>query len=160
MTDTREYRAYSPRQVERLLQNYLSFRSSQITPSASSNESQVEYWTYVTPGHERPLGYTPKQSPYPFMVPKNASSPINGKQKARQLEDIVVSMCDLEESLPSLSDDYLELIYKHYLFQSHTIQDLCTEQNTTSRGSMRNKCFRALRALTSHMNGEDERAHK
>lgn len=143
-----------------MLGNYLTYQASRISASASAPNGGTDYWSTTKTKHERPLGYTPDQAPYPFMTKQHASIPIDGKRKAQMNEEIIVSMIDLEQGLKYLTDEYLSLIYKHYLFQTHTIQDLCNEQGVTSRGSMRNKCYRALCALTRYMNNGGPRERK
>jgi len=77
---------------------------------------------------ELPFGMTRTDTnPWPFREPRHAKPPRDGKAKASQMETIWVSMLDLERGLSKLSDDELSLLYKYYLFQTHTLEELAVE---------------------------------
>lgn len=97
---------------------------------------------------ELPLGLTTNDPrPWPFHEIHHAKPPRDGKARAKSIQEIHVSMIDIEVALRALTDDDLELIYKYFLLQSHTLEELCAERKNYSRGSMLLRCRRAVGRL-------------
>lgn len=138
---------YTPTNVERLLRSYLDIRETLET------RGQILPDLYITKPQARsldrlPFGQTPNGKAWPFMEPQRAKSPVDGKRQARQMEELHVCCLDIEEALKKVTDDDLELIYKHLILQTHTLDDLVAERKLTSRGSMRQRVHRAVERLT------------
>jgi hypothetical protein len=100
---------------------------------------------------EVPLGMTRNGSPWPFLEPRGARSPRDGKRKAKQILEIHVSMLDLENGLRALTDEDLALIYRYLLFQTHTLEQLCAEWGTKDVPSMYHRIMRAVDRLVFNM---------
>lgn len=145
---------YSPEEVTFLLGYYLEFKSNQLSPTTIPEDPSIigEYKTVNKYKHEMPLGHKHSDYPWPFMVKRHAPTRVDGKRRAIKSQDIVVAMIDLEEGLCALTDNYLELIYKYYMFESRTLQELAHEQGLSHPSTVLRRCERALRQLTKHMN--------
>lgn len=144
---------YTPVQVERLLKNYLAIRSVLL----GSTRQPADRVFYVdTPQDaerfERPFGFDGK--PWPMNEPQHARKTVDGKAKARAATELHVSVIDLENGMRRLPDDDLELVYKYYLFQTHTLEELCAERSIPSPETMRRRLKRVLRRLTEVMLNE------
>lgn len=145
---------YRPHEVERLAQNYLHIRSTLL---GSSRPSAQRF--YITPPadpasrSERPFGDN-GTSPWPFREPRRASPVIDGKARAQAALELHVVTLDFELALKRMPDRDLELLYKYYVFGTHTLDDLCLERGITSRGSMSDVLMRMIRRLTRLMNNE------
>jgi hypothetical protein len=138
---------YTTSNVERLLRSYLDIKQTletrgQILPDLYTMKPKPRSSVGL------PFGQTPSGKAWPFMEPQRAKAPTDGKRQARQMEELHVCCLDIEEALPKVTDDDLELLYKFYIFQTHTLDDLVAERKVTSRGSMRQRCHRAVERLT------------
>jgi hypothetical protein len=145
--------SYTPRAVERLLKSYLDIRD------ALTGRTQQLHDTYaitkrpspVTRStNDRPLGDT-GGIPWPFMETSHARSPMNGKAKAQFMQELHVSILDLERGLKELTDEDLALIYDYLIFGNKTLDQLTVERGLTSRGSMQRRVMRAVERLTRAM---------
>lgn len=124
-----------------------------IAPKVKPTNAETQFEnTPIETKRPLPLGHTKNQGQFPFMGRKHVNTRVDGKTRAQKNEETVVALIDLERGLRCLTDDYLELIYKYYLFQTHNAYELCLEKNYSSVPSMWNKCERALATLTRHMN--------
>src|SRR5690606_22927044 len=98
-----------------------------------------------------PLGYDPSQS-WPFREKKRASRVRDGKRRGREIEELHVSVLDVEEGLRRMPvSDYL--ILKWYFIEGYTIDEVATKVGIASRGSMLNRINRIVGRLTDVMNG-------
>lgn len=142
---------YTAKLVERLLRSYLD-----ILCTLEGNTQNL-HDTFVTKRKRtsaiRPFGDNSNQ-PWPFMEPLHAKPPMDGKTKARFLEDLHCAALDIEAAFPRLADDDKELLLKYHITQSHTLDELMKERNVTSRGSMHQRIFRSVQRLTYLMNNE------
>ncbi len=145
---------YSEEEVKFLLQYYLQYRSNLLDPMAVPNDNGPPTgWQEVKNyQHEMPLGHTQSASPWPFMVKRSAQKKPDGKRRASKEADMHVAMVDLENGMRCLTDNYLEVIYKYYLFQLCTLEELAAELQLSFKSSAQNRCNAAIRALTRHMN--------
>ena len=144
---------YSVAEVERLMKNYLDFRyhlegSAQRLPE---NASYIQpRWT-----GELPLGMKRTDPrPWPFREPRHATPPRDGKAKAKKMEMVWGSMLDLERGLAQLSDDDLALMYKYYIFQTHTLEELKTELHTDHPSTVQRRLQRIVKKLTRIMEND------
>lgn len=145
---------YTQKEVVFLLGYYLEYRSNLISPTTVAEEPCIrsEYVVKNVWGHEMPLGHTHSDPPWPYMVKTNASQRVDGKRRAMKAQDFHVAMTDLEQGLRCITDNYLEVIYKYYLFQSHSLEELAVELGLGFKSSAQHRCAAAIKALTRHMN--------
>jgi hypothetical protein len=141
---------YTVSHVERVLRRYLDIRC------ALEGSSQQLLDLYVTQGKKskqapQPLGQTKTGQPWPFMEPQHAKPPMDGKAKARLMEDLHVSVLDIDEAFPKLSDDDQYLILEYHIKQSKTLDEFMAERKVTSRGSMQRRIARSVQRLTRYM---------
>jgi hypothetical protein len=141
---------YTVGTVERLLRNYLDVRYALEGRGQQLPDTYVVREKRDTSERERPFGHGTGQS-WPFMEPKHARAPMDGKAKARLMEDFHCAIIDIENALRDMSDDDLELIYKYYILGTHTLDDLLVERGAQSRGSMLRRNQRAVARLTQRM---------
>lgn len=149
--------SYTADNVIRLMQNYLDFRYTQ----EGSTQKLPETLTYTTPKWrgELPLGMKKTDlSPWPFREPRHAKEPRDGKAKAKQIEMIWVSMLDLERGLARLSDEDLSLMYKYYVFQTHTLDELTADLNTEHPSTVLRRLQRIAKKLAQIM--ENDSVHR
>jgi hypothetical protein len=142
--------SYTVDNVIRLMQNYLDFRYNQ----EGSVQQLPETTMYVAPKWrgELPLGMRPTDlSAWPFREPRHAKEPRDGKAKAKQIELIWVSMLDLERGLSHLPDDDLTLMYKYYVFQTHTLDELAVDLGTEHASTVLRRLQRIAKKLTQIM---------
>lgn len=149
-------RSYSVKAVERLLRNYVDFRHNLL--DGGSGQALTESIEPAAPAvatlshtNLRPLGWSENDPRWPFMEPRHARTRIDGKQKAKAMQEIHVSVLDLEAGLKRLTDDDLEIVYKYHLFQTRTLDELCIERGVRSRGSMSRRIERAVNRLCFEM---------
>ena len=137
--------------VEKMLRSYLDIK---YTLEGKGQQLPDTYATFPKNSNkiEQPLGMTRTGSPWPFMEPRHAKVPTDGKQKARFLEELHCATIDIEEAFKEVTDDDLELLYKYHVFQTHTLDELAYERNVKSRGSMRQRVLRAVERLTRVLN--------
>lgn len=144
--------SYTPHQVERLLRNYFQIKS--VLHGSSRPPADR-----AAPVNDRPQE---DQRPHPikdfvpFSEPRHARGHIDGKARARAATELHVSVMDLEIGLTRLSDHDLELVYKYFLFGTHTLDELCIDRGVTSRASMSKLLQRVLRRLTKAMNNDPD----
>lgn len=143
---------YSIPSVIRLLRSYIDFRHYLLGQAVRNADTYAVPDQKIERRGELPLGQTKgDKRPWPFRELMRAKAPRDGKRRAQLMQDIHVSMIDLEEGLKLLSDDDLELIYKYHLFQTHTLEDLCAERGTRDRGAMSRRVERAVERLVRAM---------
>lgn len=150
---------YTPKEVMFLLGYYLEYRSNLLSPTAIPEDPCIRSG-YVTDNqwkHELPLGHSKSDPPWPYMVKSPAHSRVDGKRRAMKAQDIHISMVDLEHGLACLTDNYLEVLYKYYLFQTHTYEDIAKEHGLSHRFMIQRRCNKALETLTAHMNAGGRR---
>lgn len=136
------------------MQNYLDFRYTQ----EGSAQKLPETLLYVPPRWkgELPLGMKVTDlSPWPFKEPRHAKEPRDGKAKAKQIEMIWVSMLDLERGFTQLSDDDLSLVYKYYVFQTHTLEELTADLGTEHPSTVFRKLQRIAKKLAQIMENDN-----
>lgn len=134
---------YTPRTVERYLKNYLDIRYM------LDGRGQQLPDTYAVKAPARsadnlPFGQTASGQAWPFMEPHRARSPVDGKRKARLLEDLHCVCLDIEDASKRVTDEDLELIYKYLILGTYTLDELVAERGVTSRGSMLRRIQRAV----------------
>lgn len=146
--------SYRPHEVERIAQNYLHIRSTLLGSSRpSANRFYLTKNPHPPKRGERPFG-DDGTTPWPFLEPKAASPVIDGKARAQAALELHVVAMDFEVALKRMPDHDLELLYKYYVFGTHTLDELCRERGITSRGSMSDVLMRMIRRLTRLMNHE------
>lgn len=146
---------YTVAAVTYLLTEYVIIRTRLIEPGNKSQSDTVIYEATPStlPKAKRPLGFTPTGTPWPFMEGgKRASTPRDGKKKARAIEGILISLVDLEAGLRATPDDDLELLYKYYLFGTRTLDELCRERDVATTEMMLRRCEHAVERLTDRLN--------
>lgn len=145
---------YTQQEVVFLLGYYLEYRSNLISPTAVPEDPCIrsEYKVKNVWGHEMPLGHSHTDPPWPYMVKTNASQRVDGKRRAMKAQDFQVAMADLEQGLRCITDNYLEVIYKYYLFQTQTLEELSFDLGLGSKQAVQWRCRAAIKALTRHMN--------
>jgi len=140
-------KVYTVENVERLLRSYLDFQYFLMGKGGQSMDTySVRPSTPST--RELPFGATKNDArPWPFYETRHARIPRDGKSRAMKTQELHVSMLDIEIAIKQLQDDDLELLYKYYLFQTHTIEELCAERGIARHGTMRMRCKRAVERL-------------
>lgn len=134
--------AYTPAQVERLMKNYLAIRSML---DGSSRPPMV-----TMPPDPKEVEQPPDRGP--FSVPKRASVHVDGKARARATEELHVSTLDLEIGIKKLPKREAQVLALYFIYESHTLEDLCADWNVNSRASMHKILKRLVRKLTEVMN--------
>ena len=86
------------------------------------------------------------------MEGKRASQTRDGKKRGRQIEDMHVSVLDLEAGLNRLSEDDRTIVVAYYV-AGYTFDELATMYGLASRGSMNSRVNRIVSRLTRVMNG-------
>lgn len=142
---------YTANQVAKLLANYLDIRYTLETRGQQLPDTYVIAKPQPTK-RELPLGMSPRDEHFPFMETRHARTPMDGKAKARLIEDLHVSALDIEHAWPHIADDDADLLAKYYVLHTHTLDDLLVEHGHTSRGSMHQRIQRAVKRLTHKMN--------
>ena len=145
---------YSEKEVVFLLGYYLEYRSQLISPTAIPEDPCIEggYVENHNWQHELPLGHSKSDYAWPYMVKSPATIKPDGKRRAVKQQDIHIAMVDLEDGLMCLTDNYLEIIYKYFLFQTHTLIELAREYNLNHHFMVQRRCTKAVETLTKHMN--------
>lgn len=154
---------YTPALVERLLRNYIDIRASFEGRSQRIHDSSLAI-KRPTAYAEQPLGSGGR--PFPFMERHHASTPMDGKKRARSMEDLHCSVIDIEEGLAKLheiavcgptenrrlqaQEDYFFIVV-YYILHLYTLDELMALRGVTSRGSMQKRVFRAVQRLTKIM---------
>jgi len=155
MTDfSFELPAYSQPTVIRLLRNYMQIRMRLID---GMPVRPAPLYTTSSEHHskrERPLGAVAGQA-FPFMERPKAQPSIDGKKKARMIEELHVAAIDLEEALEKLSPDDYDLTLKYFILQTHNLDELCAERHLSSKGGMQERLQRIVKRLVRTMNGTD-----
>jgi hypothetical protein len=123
--------AYTVGRLEKLLSNYLDIRAT-----LNGRTQQLHDTNAIEEEHARP-----------FSNRSHAKAPQNGKGRARMLEDLHVSVIDIEEALPRLAPDDQQLIIEYHILHSKTLDELCGERGSTSRGSMQRRVQRSVSRL-------------
>jgi len=146
--------AYSVSSVKTLLENYVYIRSfiTGVAPKTQTDASSVRR-PRIVDERRQPLGQKPSDtSPWPFMEGKRASQSRDGKRRGRQIEDMHVSVLDLESGLNRLDEDDRTIVFAHYA-AGYTFEELAAMYGLASRGSMNSRVNRIVRRLTDIMNG-------
>jgi hypothetical protein len=154
---------YTPPLVERVLRNYIDIRSTFEGKAQRVHDSSAVI-KKREPTREVPLGG--KNQPWPFMEKLHAATPNDGKRRARQMEDLLCSVIDVDNALAELreiaeaspnpalraqaQEDYFLLINYHIL-HLYTLDELMVLRGVSSRGSMQKRVFRAVQRLTKIM---------
>lgn len=144
-----EVPSYSQKIVIRLLTNYVDIRSQMIDrmPQPTRQLYRTPKYTY----DEKPLGAS-SSTPWPFMAKPRAQQIVDGKKRARMMEDLHVATLDLENALNTLSDADYQLIADYYLFGNGTIDQLATARGLRSKGRLHERIQRVVRRLVRVMN--------
>lgn len=135
--------AYTPAQVERILKNYLTIRSML---DGSSRPPMV-----VLPADPKPAD-EPLLDRGPFSIPKHARVHIDGKARARATEELLVCTLDLEDGIKRMPKREAVVLAQYFIYESHTLEELCADWNVNSRASMHKIIKRLVRRLTEVMN--------
>lgn len=138
--------AYTPAQVERILKNYLAIRSML---DGSSRPPMV-----VPPADSAPDAVTPADRG-PFSIPQHAKPHIDGKARARATEELLVCSLDLEDGIKRIPKREATVLAQYFIYETHTLEDLCADWNVNSRASMHKIIKRLVRKLTEVMNYGD-----
>lgn len=133
--------SYTPAQVERLLKNYLTIRSML---DGSPRPPMVQM--LVTEQEE------PVEDRGPFSKPHRARGVIDGKARARAVEELHVSALDLEIGMQRMPTREANVLLHYFVMETHTLEDLCADWNVHSRASMHKIVKRIVRRLTEVMN--------
>lgn len=142
---------YTARAVERILRYYLDIRG---VLEGNCQRLPDTYSLRTKPRRDRstqPFGQTATGDPWPFMEPQHARSPMDGKAKARLMEELHVSILDLEAAFPRLSEDDQFLLMEYHIKQNKTLDELCAIRGVDSRGSMQQRVARAVQRLAREM---------
>lgn len=142
--------AYNRGVVIRLLQHYLDIRLSLI--DRMPTPTKPLYTNAKHTFHERPLGAT-KESGWPFMGKPHAQPHIDGKKKARMIEDMHCATMDLEQALARLKPDEYQLIADYYIYGSGTLDELAEARGLLSKGRLHDRIMRIVAKLVRYMNG-------
>lgn len=143
---------YSRRSVITLLQNYLDIRSTLIDrmPNAAapvySAKKNHEF-------REKPFGAS-KALPWPFMTKHHAPMRVDGKKRARMMEDLHCATLDLERALATLSSEEYSLIREYYIVGAMTMEDLAASRGLASKGRLQERLQRIVNKLVRHMNNK------
>lgn len=148
---------YTVRSVERFLRSYLDILCTLEGNTQSLHDTYVTKKKKKTHREAVPFGQTTQGEPWPFMEPKHARSPTDGKTKARFLEDLHCAVLDIEEAFPLLSEDDQYLIREYHITQNKTLDELMVERSVASRGSLHQRIHRAVRRLTYLMEHQKEK---
>lgn len=154
MTDSQftfEVPEYNQAIVTRLLINYIDIRISLLDRMPKPNRplySTTKKLSY----RERPLGSS-TTTPWPFMTKARAASPIDGKKRARMMEDLHVATIDLENALKTLTNDEYRLIADYYIYGNGTLEELATARGLASKGRFHERLQRIVKKLVKRMNG-------
>lgn len=141
--------SYSQKIVIRLLDNYLKIRASMIDRMPQPSKP-----IYSTPKYsydQKPLGAS-ALTPWPFMTKPRAQQIVDGKKRARMMEDLHCAALDLECALNQLSDEDYYLIADYYLFGNGTIEELAHARGLASKGRLQERIQRIVARLVKLMN--------
>ena len=100
---------------------------------------------------EKPLGASPA-TPWPFMAKPRAQQLVDGKKRARMMEDLHCAALDLEAALQDLSDADFALIADYYIIGNGTIEELAHARGLSSKGRLQERIQRIVRRLVRTMN--------
>lgn len=139
---------YTPHNVIFALRKLLDIESVLHVGGAQLLDAHVAI-TKHDKNKEQPFGGT--RETWPFMQGRHAREPIDGKGRARQKEELMVMYIDLRDALQRASSDDRQLLLLYHVFATHTLDDLCVLYNVKSRGSMRQRIFRAVVRLTNDL---------
>lgn len=144
---------YTPRVVERLLEQYPYLKSQQTGKAGKSKaDSSTKVDTkHSFKGRELPLGAVRGQV-WPFMEPHTASSHIDGKHKARLNEDMACSMIDLETGLQKLTRHERSVVIAVHI-EGYTYEEVGKALGINHRMSTHRLVGRMVNKLCDHMNG-------
>jgi hypothetical protein len=137
--ETQDEVIYTPRFVERLLKSYLDI--------VSTLEGKGQEIIEAPPVQSRDF----LEQSSSFVREIHARSKIDGKGKARQIEDLHCAILDLEKHLPTLHKDDQELIIRYHIRQDLTLEELAAERRVASKGSMQKRIYRAVSRLARKM---------
>lgn len=146
--------AYTTALVEKILRNYLDIRA---TLEGNAQRVHDTYCAVKRPNFDkqrrasrrRAFGQTDER--WPFMEPQHAKPPMDGKAKARAMEELHCAAIDLETAFPRLLKDEQELLLKYHVYQTHTLDELTKELGLASRGAMQQRIYRVVRNLAGEM---------
>lgn len=146
--------------TERLLRNLLDIEATLHGRGQHATANP----TTLTPPNRRadrvPLGQGRYDArPWPFMGKGHAKAPRDGKARARQMEDLHCALIDVTSALVAvdrhgnyrISDDDYWLLCEYYIFQNYTLDELCAQRGTLSKGSMQRRCQRAIGRLVQEL---------
>ena len=126
---------YTTSRLEKLLSNYLDIRAT-----LNGRTQQLHDVNAVETEDARP-----------FTSRSHAKAPQNGKGRARMMEELHVACIDIEEGLPHLTQEDQNLIIDYHILHKKTLDELCVERGTHSRGSMQRRIRRAVARLVDVM---------
>lgn len=154
MTDEETFKfevpEYTQASVVKLLKNYLDIRIA-ITDRMPTPCTPL--YTNTSPHlfRERPMGSSVSQ-PWPFMSKPRAASYVDGKKRARMMEDLHVAALDIEKALNRLSDEDYYLIADYFIFGNGTIEELAAARGLASKGRLQERIQRIVRRLVRYLN--------
>ena len=137
--ETKEEVTYTPRFVERLLKSYLDI--------VSTLEGKGQEIIEAAPAQSRDF----LEKSDSFVREIHARTKVDGKGKARDLEDLHCAILDLEKHLPTMHRDDQELIIRYHIRQDLTLEELAAERRVASKGSMQKRIYRAVSRLARKM---------
>jgi hypothetical protein len=151
VTETFEFEVpvYSKGIVIRLLQRYLDIRLSLI--DRMPKQDKAIYSSQQHQYREKPLGASANTG-WPFMQKPNAQPRMDGKRKARMMEDLHCATIDLENALLTLTPDEYKLIAEYYIYGSVTLDELAEARGLTSKGRLHDRIMRIVAKLVRRMN--------
>lgn len=141
---------YKQKTVILLMQNYINIRI-RLLDRMRTNPDSLYVRTETETTKEKPLGSNSSQA-WPFMERSTAKSAVDGKKKAMMEEELHVAAIDLEEALSKLGDEDLDLVVKYFILQTHTLDELCTYKNLSSKGGLQERLQRIVKRLVKYMN--------
>lgn len=142
---------YTVNMVEKYLRMYQDIR---FTLEGNCQRLPDTYTLRTKPKRNltrQPFGQTATGEPWPFMEPKHAKPPMDGKRNAQLMEDLHTAVLDIESAFPRLSEDDQQLIYDYHITQNKNLDEIAVERNVSSRGSMCQRIARAVQRLTREM---------
>jgi hypothetical protein len=90
------------------------------------------------------------------MTKPHAMQRVDGKKRARMLEDLHCATMDLEAALQQLSDDEFKLLADYYIYGNGTLDELAQARGLLSKGRLQEKIQRLVRKLVRYMNQGEE----
>ena len=145
---------YSGQAVKHLLREYVHLRARLSARAQQSPEVITDFSSTPIPTFLKTNNLRPTQVDMSYRTRARASPVRDGKTKQREFDEVWISLLDLEAGLRRLSDEEISLVYRYYMFETCTLEELATQIGTTLQGA-EFACQRAVSSLTRFMNEGD-----